>query len=449
MALNGLGGKKTFVIHSGDQVVIAGFGAIGAGNHPPSATFDELDALRFVGPGLVGRNMLLRQEGADVVITFAGDPATNVTLQGIRIDQLDNLTVSGKAIGNFIFDGQSKVVDDLDIVAANAHPTHLTAFDHVTFLNDLANNLRGRNASNDVINAQGGADTVSGGSGEDLIRGGDGNDRLTGDQGNDTLVGGSGNDWLAGDGGDVDDDGFEKDDENRNSGADSLRGGDGSDTLQGNGGNDHLAGDNGKDCLQGQDGNDTLTGDQGDDTAGGRNGQRHAGGRNGNHNLSGGTGADKLAGDDGDDRLQGNGGDDTLAGGTGGDELIGGAGDDSLDGGADTDAAVFAGKIADYAIATSGGIATVADLKPTVDGNDGTDTLVAIEQLQFADGAVTIPPGLSSIDLATLTAAQGSVFYGQTGEQVGRSVSSAGDVNGDGFDDVIFGARAPAVATAT
>jgi Ca2+-binding RTX toxin-like protein len=212
--------------------LIAGFGAIGAGNHPGSATRDELDALRFVGPGLVGSNMLLRQEGADVVITFAGDPATKVALQGIRIDQLDNLMVSGKAIGNFIFDGQSKVVDNLDIVAANAHPTHLTASDHVTFLNDLANNLRGRHASNDVINAQGGADTVSGGGGEDLIRGGDGNDRLTGDQGNDSLAGDAGND--------------------------SLEGGAGADRLTAGAGDDRLTGGRGNDVLDGGVGADTA-----------------------------------------------------------------------------------------------------------------------------------------------------------------------------------------------
>ena len=113
MALNGLGGKKTFVIHSGDQVLIAGFGAIGADNHPSSATLDELDALRFVGPGLVGHNMLLRQEGTDVVITFAGDPATKITLQDIRIDQLDNLTTGGakpSAISSSMVKARSSII---------------------------------------------------------------------------------------------------------------------------------------------------------------------------------------------------------------------------------------------------------------------------------------------------------------------------------------------------
>src|SRR5262249_9734538 len=46
----------------------------------------------------------------------------------------------------------------------------------------------------------------------------------------------------------------------------------------------------------------------------------------------------------------------------------------------------------------------------------------------------------ASVDLAALTAAQGFVIYGaDTADGAGR-VSSAGDVNGDGFDDLIIGA---------
>jgi len=45
------------------------------------------------------------------------------------------------------------------------------------------------------------------------------------------------------------------------------------------------------------------------------------------------------------------------------------------------------------------------------------------------------------IDLATLTGAQGFTIFGaDASDSSGRSVSSAGDVNGDGFDDLLIGA---------
>lgn len=49
--------------------------------------------------------------------------------------------------------------------------------------------------------------------------------------------------------------------------------------------------------------------------------------------------------------------------------------------------------------------------------------------------------GFANIDAATMTAADGfRIFGADTQDYAGRSVSSAGDINGDGFDDLIFGA---------
>ncbi len=70
---------------------------------------------------------------------------------------------------------------------------------------------------------------------------------------------------------------------------------------------------------------------------------------------------------------------------------------------------------------------------------------IASDGAQGDTGRVTItvaaPVAAKTIDLTGLTAAQGFIIEGDVGgDQAGRSVSSAGDINGDGFADLIVGA---------
>lgn len=86
-------------------------------------------------------------------------------------------------------------------------------------------------------------------------------------------------------------------------------------------------------------------------------------------------------------------GNDVLAGNAGRDRLFGLGGDDRLDGGAGLDTAVYGGARADYAVTRNATGATVADRR----GADGTDTLVSIERLLFADAAMALDVGADGI----------------------------------------------------
>ena len=73
-------------------------------------------------------------------------------------------------------------------------------------------------------------------------------------------------------------------------------------------------------------------------------------------------------------------------GGTGKDTFQGAAGDDSLDGGAGIDTVVYSGVRSHYTITKTATGYTVTDNT----GVDGTDILVNVERLQFADAKVAV-----------------------------------------------------------
>ncbi len=322
---------------------------------------------------------------------------------------------------------------------------------------------------NDVLNGLAGADTLDGGADNDTLRGGDGND---------SLLGGAGKDWLFGDAGDDRLFGGDR--------LDRLTGGDGNDVLDGGTGDDRLVGGKGNDIYivdslqdqtteltgEGTDevrtslqsfalggfienlsftgtGNFAGTGNGGANRIVGGSGNDVLDGAAGNDLLLGGSGRDTLAGGDGNDALDGGIGRDALSGGAGRDTLFGrdfndvltgGAGDDVVDGGLGTDTARFSGLKSDYQIRRIDDKIEVVDLN-TADGDDGTDLLSGVEVLQFKDGTMAPPTAIAAFHLAELDGTNGSILLGNyAGDLAGWSVSGAGDINGDGFDDLIVGA---------
>ena len=95
---------------------------------------------------------------------------------------------------------------------------------------------------------------------------------------------------------------------------------------------------------------------------------------------------DEIFGTALDDELLDTSGEARLYGLAGNDRLQGGSDDDRLDGGAGTDTAVYVRAAAGYTLARIGADWRVTDRV----GGEGTDTLVAIERLRFADKSVAL-----------------------------------------------------------
>ena len=100
--------------------------------------------------------------------------------------------------------------------------------------------------------------------------------------------------------------------------------------------------------------------------------------------------ADNLNGTIRNDAIYGNGGNDSLFGNEGNDLITGGVGNDTIDGGGGIDTATYSANAASYTLSSLN-----LTTRISINGSDGTDSLINIERIQFKDKtlALDIGPG--------------------------------------------------------
>lgn len=436
--------------------------------YTPDAAYQGTGSFSYI----ISDGSLTATATASVQVTAAGSPWVygtsgndNLYGQTNAVNWIDGLagddTIVGGSLNDQLVGGAGN--DNLYAGAGNDTLTGGDGNDTVTgeagddiIMGGSGADLLYAGLGNDTVDAGDGNDTVTGDDGNDIIAGGEGVDLLYGGAGNDNVDGGGGNDTLTGDAGtDILVGGL---------GDDTIYGGDGTDTLTGGDGADKLYGDALNDILSGGAGNDIIDGGSGIDTAdyssataaltinlatnSGISGtetdtiynMENVIGGSGNDVITGSTAANTLSGGDGNDTLSGGNGNDTLNGGAGNDTLTGGTGNDAIIGGAGTDKLILAGLQASYTITTANGTVSIVDNQPTVDGNDGTDTISGIEQLQFKGGTTVniTSPIILDLDgngVKTLSAADSNARYDLDGDGLADDTSWFGSTEGMLFLD--------------
>lgn len=353
---------------------------LGARNAPPvllGVVIDDADGDRFydAGEGMGGVTVTVTGTGGRHVTTTWAAGGYQIALPAGSY----TVTFSGGGLDGVVTReirfGQENL--KIDALAADARA--------------LVAALRGT-AGNDVLAGGAAAETILGLAGDDWITPGGGKDSIDGGTGTDmlslsTLSRGATVDIGAGTA-------LSGTDTLRLVGIEGVTGSVHADVIKGDAGANRLRGLGGYDWFLGSGGADSLDGGAGVDMmsyvlAGGGVVADLARGRG----LGGQALGDSYAGIEGltgsghADRLWGNGGGNQLRGLGGNDILAGRGGWDRLDGGAGLDIAVYAGTRADYRLSFGTDSLTVTDLAGL---GEGTDRLIAIEILRFADGDVIL-----------------------------------------------------------
>lgn len=125
--------------------------------------------------------------------------------------------------------------------------------------------------------------------------------------------------------------------------------------------------------------------------------------------------------------------DQRIHGGGGVDRLGGAGGDDFIDGGAGTDTAHFRGGVADYAVTTESEVTTVEPLGGGAFA-DGTDMLIDVEVLRFADAEVSLSGALPTA--ADIEPERPAITVDNLVDQTDVTLAGVGDEIAQSFDHV-------------